>query len=186
MTKSKFTLRPEADGDQAHIEHLADEAFGPGRFTRTAYRLREGVGEISALAYVAESGGKIIGSLKYWPVAVGRRHRALLLGPLVVHRDWRGGGAGLALMQRTLPLAKNLRFGLVILVGDLSYYDRAGFSQVPAGRVWLPGPVDVKRLLWLDLVAGAGQDVGGMVAKYTAAGLPPFPEPGPAEQAEQQ
>ncbi len=186
MTKSTFTLRPQTDGDQAHIEHLADEAFGPGRFTRTAYRLREGVGEIPALAYVAQSGGKIVGSLKYWPVAIGRRHRALLLGPLVVHRHWRGGGAGLALMQRTLPLAKKLGFGLVILVGDLSYYDRAGFSQVPVGAVRFPGPVDVSRLLWLDLVPGASHGVGGMVAKYTATGLPPFPEPGPAEQAEQQ
>jgi len=185
MTNSTFTLRPQAEGDQIHIDNLLDQAFGPGRYTRTAYRLREGVGDISQLAYVAQSGGKIVGSLKYWPVFIGNQHRALLLGPLAVHPDWRGGGCGLALMECTLPLAKTLGFGLVILVGDLSYYERVGFSQAPAGRVQFPGPVNLSRLLWLELSPGASAGVAGGIGKYTGA-LSSLPEPGPAEQAEQQ
>jgi len=186
MTNSTFTLRPQAKGDQIHIDHLLDEAFGPGRFTRTAYRLREGVGEIGQLAYIAQSGGKIVGSLKYWPVSIGHRHRAVLLGPLAVHRDWRGGGCGLALMECTLPLARALGLGLVILVGDLSYYERVGFSQVPAGRLQFPGPVNLSRLLWLELVPGAAQGIAGSIGKYTGASLSSLPVPGPAEQAQQQ
>ncbi len=185
MTNSAFTLRPQAKGDQIHIDQLLDEAFGPGRFTRTAYRLREGVGEIGQLAYIAQSGGKIVGSLKYWPVSIDRRHQAVLLGPLAVHPDWRGGGCGLALMECTLPLAKAFGLGLVILVGDLSYYERVGFSPVPAGRLRFPGPVNPTRLLWLELVPGASEEITGGIGKYTGR-LPSLPEPGPAEQAQQQ
>ncbi|VAW11159.1 GCN5-related N-acetyltransferase [hydrothermal vent metagenome] len=161
MTSPAFFIRPEAEDD--HIEPLLDDAFGPGRYTRTAYRLREGVAEVSELAFVAQSGGKIVGSLKYWPVRIGSGHRALLLGPLAVHRDWRGKGCGLALMQHTLPLAAQMDHRLVILVGDLPYYGRAGFTQVPTGTIQLSGPVDPVRLLWLELVSGASRDVGGLI-----------------------
>lgn len=165
MTLPTFTLRPEAARDRDHIKTLLDDVFGPGRYARTAYRLREGVRDVSELAFVAQSGDEIVGSLKYWPVRIGSEHRGLLLGPLAVHRDLRGKGCGLALMERTLPLAAEMGHRLVVLVGDLSYYGRAGFTQAPAGALELSGPVDPARLLWLELVSGASRGARGLIGK---------------------
>lgn len=172
MTQPAFVLRPEAESDSAAIEAVLDEAFGPGRHTRTAYRLREGVHDVSELAHVAESGGEVIGSLRYWPVLIGGSHDALLLGPIGIRPDWQGRGAGLALMKRTLDLATARGHRLVVLVGDPPYYARVGFVRVPDGRVVMPGPVDPKRLLWLELVAGASDRVGGEMSRHPEAAVP--------------
>ena len=42
MTQLPLVIRPEAPGDAEAIERLHERAFGPGRFARTAFRLREG------------------------------------------------------------------------------------------------------------------------------------------------
>ena len=42
MTELSITLLPETPSDDAAIERLVARTFGPGRFARTAYRLREG------------------------------------------------------------------------------------------------------------------------------------------------
>jgi predicted N-acetyltransferase YhbS len=40
-------------------------------------------------------------------------------------------------------------------VGDLPYYERFGFVNVPPGQIILPGPVNPRRLLARELVDGA-------------------------------
>jgi predicted N-acetyltransferase YhbS len=166
MTSPAFSLRPEAEGDAAIIEAVLDEAFGPGRHARTAYRLREGIEYLPELAFVAENGGELIGSLRYWPIRIGGITDALLLGPLAIRPDWQGRGCGMALMKHTLALAKELGHRLVVLVGDPPYYARVGFTQIEVGRVTLPGPVDPARLLWLELVPGAGDGARGEIGKH--------------------
>src|SRR3954471_12122494 len=42
MASLPLVIRPELSGDAAPIERLHERAFGPGRFARTAFRLREG------------------------------------------------------------------------------------------------------------------------------------------------
>ena len=49
MTSSSFEIRLETDGDAPALSHLSAEAFGPGRFTRSAYRVREGVPPVKSL-----------------------------------------------------------------------------------------------------------------------------------------
>ncbi len=78
-----FNLRPERPDDGPAIEALLDTAFGPGRFAKTAYRLREGVAPVDGLSFVAEEDGALIGSIRYWPVSIGGRP-ALMLGPIAV------------------------------------------------------------------------------------------------------
>lgn len=155
------------------VEALLDEAFGPGRFARTAYRLREGTIPIPDLSFVAELGGTPVGAVRLSPITIGGK-AALFLGPLVVHPDFKNKGLGLALMRRSLEAAKAAGHALVILVGDAPYYARAGFSPIPAGQVSLPGPVDPGRLLANELVDGALAGVTGMARPA------PF-EPGAAE-----
>jgi predicted N-acetyltransferase YhbS len=154
-------IAPELSCHEAAIEEMLDEAFGPGRFARTAYRVREGTVPIPELSYVAMLDDRPAGSVRLSPITIGGTP-ALFLGPLVVHPDFKNKGYGLALMRRALETAKAAGHKLVILVGDAPYYARAGFAQIPVGQVRLPGPVDPQRLLAVELVPGALSQARGM------------------------
>jgi len=149
-----FRIAPEHDGDDHAIEALHDLAFGPGRYARTAFRIREGAPHERDLAFVALSDERVIGSVRFTAVLVGR-HPALLLGPLAVHPDWSGRGAGRALVSRGLEAARAAGHGLVVLVGDEPYYARFGFMRAPRGQILFPGPVDPDRVLVAELAPGA-------------------------------
>jgi predicted N-acetyltransferase YhbS len=163
MNCSDMLIRPETAGDLAEIDHLHDEAFGPGRFAKTAYRVREGVPPVDGLSLVAQLGADIAGSLRFTAVRIGGGGGALLLGPLAVHKRFAGHRCGLRLMEEGLTLARLQGFRLVLLVGDLPYYRKVGFVPVPVGQIGLPGPVDYTRLFAFELVAGALAEFHGMM-----------------------
>lgn len=172
VSPASFAVRPQIAADKPAISALQNRVFGPGRYAKASYRLREGVEPIDALSLVAmrEGDNTIVGSIRYWPVMIGpnassQMDAALLLGPLAVAPEVQGKGAGLALMKESLRLAAGMGHRLVLLVGDLPYYARVGFSQVPRGRVVMPQPYDPDRLLWLPLVPGAEEDVAGAMLK---------------------
>ena len=178
-------IRQEAQGDAAQVDRLVADAFGPGRFAKSAYRLREGVNAIAALGFVAESDGRIVGTVRYWPVSISGIP-AIMLGPIAVRAELQGQGYALQLMQVSLARARELGHRIVVLVGDEAYYARAGFSRIqPHGRIMMPGPVDLSRVLGLELVAGALEGVSGELCKPGAdeachaigAGLAPFASP---------
>src|ERR1700750_507679 len=98
------------------------------------------------------------GSVRHLPICIGDT-QALLLGPLTVEPPFRSRGVGRALLDRALKDAKARGHRLVLLVGDEAFYSRVGFKAVPKGRATMPGPVDYKRLLVAELVAGAFSDV---------------------------
>jgi predicted N-acetyltransferase YhbS len=159
-----LAIRELRDSDSGEIRKLDERAFGPGRFTRTAYRLREGVAPDMALSCVASIGGMLIGANIMTPVRCGLAP-ALLLGPLTVEPAFRSRGIGEALAQWSLDRARAAGHRLVILVGDEPYYKRLGFRRVPPGRLVLPGPVDPARLLYCELAGSAFAHVSGSVAR---------------------
>lgn len=160
---SPYTIRLETPEDDPAIETLTDLAMGPGRFARTAARLREGVPHDPALAFVACFGARLGGSVRLTPIRIGEAP-ALLLGPLAVHPDFKNLGAGKALVRHVLGEAARLGHRLVLLVGDAPYYGPLGFAPVPLGRIRLPGPVDPARLLLADLADGAAAAATGLVS----------------------
>lgn len=170
MLKSPFALALEAPHQADAVEALNDLAFGPGRYAKTAHRLREGRAMIAELAFVACDDEAIIGSVRYWPIAIGAAP-ALLLGPLAVTPKRRSEGIGAALLEHSLKRAAELGHGLAILVGDLPYYRRAGFLQVPPGQIALPGPVDPQRILCHELKEGTLGSARGL-ARGTGPLLP--------------
>jgi predicted N-acetyltransferase YhbS len=161
-----WRIRAEREGDEAGVERLVDQGFGPGRFAKTAYRLREGVVPDSRLSFVAQDTETqaLLGSVRFWPVRVGDC-LSLLLGPLAVEPRLRGQGIGIALMQEGIQEAKKLSYEAVILVGDEPYYAKVGFARLPAGRVRFPGPVDPGRLLGLALKPNALVTLSGEVSR---------------------
>lgn len=155
MPTANFEIKDENNNDAPLLSELAAEAFGPGRFARTAYRIREGVAPVSSLSLAAWLDGRLVGGIRFTAVTIGAEGGALLLGPLVVHPAHKGKGYGQALAGEGLARSRAQGFRLIVLVGDVPYYGRFGFVPVPPGQIALPGPVDPKRLLALELVPGA-------------------------------
>ncbi len=159
-----WAIRPERPEDAAQVETLDNDGFGPGRFAKTAYRLREGVDPEKELSFVAVENDSLVGSVRFWPILVGGQ-KSLLLGPLAVRTSERGRGIGIALMQTGIEKARALGHATILLVGDEPYYARVGFARLPAGAVQFPGPVDHARVLGLSLEPSALLDLKGDVRR---------------------
>jgi len=164
MSQTSWQIRPETQADAPAITALNEAGFGPGRFAKSAYRLREGVAPVTELGFVASAGGVLLGSVRFWPIRVGG-HEELLLGPLAVRGDQRGKGIGIALMQAGIEKAKQGPWRGILLVGDEPYYAKVGFSRLPPGRVRFPGPVDQDRILGLSLKEGEMLALTGQVRR---------------------
>jgi predicted N-acetyltransferase YhbS len=160
-----FLTSPALPSDHDAIEHLLDLSFGTERRTKTSYRLREGSTAVEGLSQVVRDEALgVVGAISFWPLVVGAKGtKALLLGPLAVHPARQNLGIGLQLMRTTLATATAAGHRLVLLVGDQPYYGRVGFVQVAEGQVLMPGPVDPKRLLALELVEGALAEAHGLM-----------------------
>jgi predicted N-acetyltransferase YhbS len=159
-----WTIRPEKPEDAPLVERLNQITFGPGRFAKSAYRLREGVSQVAELAFVAIEKGELRGSVRFWPIMIGSQP-VLMLGPLAVRSDQRGRGIGVALMERALEEARLRGHEIVILIGDEPYYARVGFAKLPPGRIRFPGPVDPSRVLGLSLKSGSLLNLSGEVRR---------------------
>jgi predicted N-acetyltransferase YhbS len=164
MAELSLTLSPQTPADLPAIEKLDERAFGPGRFARSAYRLREGIDPDYALSFVARVGTLLVGANRMTPILCGESP-ALLLGPLTVDPPFRSSGIGEALVKKSLDAARAAGHKLVLLVGDMSYYGRMGFKPVPPGRLIFAGPVDPARLLYCELAEGAFEGVKGKVRR---------------------
>ena len=141
----------EVSADAAAVEGLVLAAFGPGRFAKTAERLRERA-RIAA-GFVARENGQIIGSVRLWAITVGGES-ALFLGPIAVSAASRRAGLGADLVQACVDHAGDTG---ILLVGDLPWFGRFGFR--PAPDVRLSAPVDQRRVLW----RGAGEAAGAVL-----------------------
>jgi predicted N-acetyltransferase YhbS len=163
MHSSSFQIRNESASDAPALAELSAEAFGPGRFARSAYRVREGVAPVAGLSLTGWLDGRLVGGIRFTAVSIGEEGQALLLGPLVVDPAHKGNGYGKALVREGLARAVAQGFRFVVLVGDMPYYGRFGFAPVPRGQMALPGPVDPARLLALELVPGALVGAAGLM-----------------------
>jgi predicted N-acetyltransferase YhbS len=168
MTDLSITILPETADDHIAIERLHERTFGPGRYARTAYRIREGVSHRFDLSFTARIGTLLVGSVRLSPVRIGGVS-ALLLGPLTVEPPFRGRGIAKALIARALEQARKQGHKLVVLVGDEPYYGPLGFKRIPKGRAKMPGPVDPGRLLVAELADGAFEGVSGDIRPDWAA-----------------
>jgi predicted N-acetyltransferase YhbS len=162
MSEISLTILPETEGDAEAIERLHERTFGPGRYARSAYRIREGRGHLLTLSFTARVGSLLVGSVRLTPICIGETP-ALLLGPLTVEPPFRERGVGSALIERSLHDAKTAGHRLVVLVGDEPFYGKTGFKRIPKGQVKFPGPVDPALLLVAELAKDAFDGVAGMI-----------------------
>ena len=160
MTTLPFSFRPESPEDDAEIEALHAQAFGPGRFARAAFRLREGVPHDPALSFVATLDDGLVASVRLTPITIDGRP-ALLLGPLAVKPQYKGRGAGKQLVRIALDAARAGDHRVVLLVGDEPYYGPLGFRRLARNAITLPAPVDPDRVLVAGLTPDALEGLSG-------------------------
>ena len=144
-------IRLANDKDLKNIEKLLDEAFGPGRYARTAYRYREKHNLISEYSYIYQENKKLLASISYSQIFINHKSEGLLLGPLAVKPGHVGKGYGVALVETTIKLIKESKnYSFIVLVGDIEYYKRFNFKQI-SQPLNLVGPVNPNRVLILSL-----------------------------------
>ena len=144
-------IRLAHDKDLKNIEKLLDEAFGPGRYARTAYRYREKHNLISEYSYIYQDNKQLLASISFSQIFINNINKGLLLGPLAVKPGHDGKGYGVALVETTIKLIKkSKKYNFIVLVGDIDYYRRFNFKQIlqPLNLVW---PVNPNRVLILSL-----------------------------------
>jgi predicted N-acetyltransferase YhbS len=153
-----FIIHPESAPDAPQIEILHAEAFGPGRYSRAAFRLREQGPHSAAHSFVIRSSGYMRATVRMTPILIGASP-AWLLGPLAVQPGFAGQGMGRALLVHAVDSVREP----VLLVGDPAYYMPSGFKPVSPDRVIMPGPVDPRRLLVAKLDDEARAALSGVV-----------------------
>lgn len=133
--------------DDGFVENLQALAFGPGRFARTAFRVRERFPIDKSLSLIGEINGVPVSSVWMTPISVGGIN-GYLLGPLATDPAYRGQGAGKLLVRDACRMALERGEGqFVLLVGDEPYYGPLGFAKTTHGAIQFPGPVDPARVL---------------------------------------
>ncbi len=164
-----IATRPATSADMPAISGLSARVFGPGRFVRTAYRVREGTPDVSPFCRVALLGDRLVAAIRMTDIAIGGRDGALLLGPLAVDPEFANLGYGRRLIGESIEAAREAGREMVLLVGDMPYYGRLGFVPVPPGQIEMPGPVNPARLLALEIQPGALTRFHGPVTAAAAA-----------------
>lgn len=171
------TYLPETPAHDSEIDAINEEAFGPGRFTRAAYKIREGGPHDRQLSFVATHDGTVIASVRMTWIAAGAG-RALLLGPLAVRPAFKNLGIGRKLVAMAIDAARQANAPSVVLVGDEPYYGPLGFRKIPNGQITMPRPVDPNRLLAVEILPGAVASLTGNVSHAWLVDGAPQDQPG--------
>ncbi|MCF6343523.1 MAG: N-acetyltransferase [Devosiaceae bacterium] len=143
---SNISIRPYQKTDFDFVEKLQAKAFGPGRFARAAYRVREKFLSDDELGLIAMIGNKRVGSVSMTPISIAKIN-GYLLGPLVTDNQYRSIGIGGKLVLQATSNALKKAGEFTLLVGDLPYYGTMGFEAVEPYSIIFPSFVDQNRIL---------------------------------------
>jgi predicted N-acetyltransferase YhbS len=160
MKKHDLVYLTEDASHHAAIELINEEAFGPGRFTRAAARIREQGPHDVSLSFICADHGETIASVRMTPVMAGSIH-GHLLGPLAVRPSHKNMGIGRELVRIAVEAARRKGSEAVILVGDPPYYMPLGFEKVAYNALAFPGPVDPARVLVVPMIGGVHAGLKG-------------------------
>lgn len=158
-----FSLNVETGDDRDWIDQLHADAFGPGRFTRAAFCVREQAKVDLQLCLVAKIGDAPAGTVRLSHVHIGG-YNGYLLGPLAIFPQFRNCGIGGALLARVNELVEKIEAAqFILLVGDVPYYRPHGYEQVARDTILFPAPVDPTRILIHRFGAVMAGEIAGAV-----------------------
>src|SRR4051812_9161123 len=90
-----LVLRAEAAADGPAVEALNDRAFGPGRFAKVSYAVRELARLRHDLSFCVFEGETLVGSARQSEISICGGP-VLFLGPFAVSAEFRGKKVGAA------------------------------------------------------------------------------------------
>ena len=121
-------IRQISNEDNDKIIKLLYKSFGPGRFARSVYRLREKNDRDTEFSYIYELNNQILSSISYYKTFLNNDINGLLLGPLAVDPEHRGKGYGVELVKYTIALIKKtMAYDFILVIGDYHYYEKFGY-----------------------------------------------------------
>jgi putative acetyltransferase len=130
MSKKTWTIRPlippVSANDRQAVLDLNERAFKQKDESRIVAQLEKD--QEIWLELVAESQGKIIGHIVFFPIGVLGKLGAMGLGPMSVDPKFQKQGVGTALLNFGLNEAKNAAVPIVFVLGHKEYYPKFGFS----------------------------------------------------------
>ncbi len=150
---NNLRLLLESKEDYFEVERLLDLVFTPRRKLLSSYQLRDSANKVFKLSYVIKDiSNSVVGSIRFWNVKIdGHSSEGLLLGPLAIHPIYQSEGLGEKLVLNSIEQATEDNWNWVILVGDIEYYSKFGFSKKLTRGIYLGDGLDNERLLGLDI-----------------------------------
>lgn len=166
VSSDALAIRLETPADNDWIENLHEVSFGPGRFARAAFRVRERYAVDPSLCFIAEIDGINAASVRMTPIGIAGIN-GYLLGPLMTDPAFRKQGAGRTLVRHACAeaLARD-GVSFVLLVGDLAYYGPLGFVPTVSHAIRFPGPVDPARVLVHSLDENLAASLAGDIGRF--------------------
>jgi putative acetyltransferase len=130
MSKKTWTIRPlvppVSAADRRAVLDLNTRAFKQKDEAQIVEKLEKD--QEIWLEVVAESEGRIIGHILFFPIGVLGKLSAMGLGPMSVDPKFQSQGVGSQLVNFGLNEAKNAGVPIVFVLGHKEYYPRFGFS----------------------------------------------------------
>ena len=160
-------IRTETEKDYEAIKEIHDKAFGHDVESALIERLRKSKGYNKEFSIVAEEEGKVIGHILFTDVTINTPLSsvpATILAPLAVLKEYRGLGAGSALVKEGIKRTKEAGHTLMLVNGH-RFYERFGFTTAHDKGIFRPNPHPSAVVRMLEMEAGAASGVMGVI-KY--------------------
>jgi putative acetyltransferase len=165
--RAVILIRPEESRDFAAIREIHERAFGRENEAALVEQIRRSRDYIAGLSLVGDHEGRAVGHILFSRIWI-RPHdqklpeeAVLALAPLAVHPDFRNRGVGSALVTQGLKACRQHGYGLVIVVGEQSYYGRFGFIPARPKGLEVPFPVPERAFLVAELIPRLGPPIKG-------------------------
>lgn len=160
-------IRSERPEDYEVISQIHDSAFGHDWESKLILSLREEEGFDKELSLVAEVDGKVVGHILFNHVTIESpvsSHKAVILAPLAVFKEYRNLKAGTKLVEEGIRIAKERGEKIMLVYGHL-FYERFGFVTAHDRGIFRPNPMKNEVVRLLELEPGAADGVMGVI-KY--------------------
>lgn len=165
-------IRKEEIKDYNEVFKLIENAFKDEQYTDhkeqfLVERLRKSEYFIPELSLVAEIDNQIVGYILLTEIKIidnkSKQVTSLALAPVAVLKEYQGKGVGGSLIRKAHQVAKELKFGSVILLGHEKYYPKFGYEMTKKYGIKLPFDVPDENCMLIELTENALKDVTGVV-----------------------
>ncbi|WP_422033123.1 GNAT family N-acetyltransferase [Roseovarius sp.] len=147
--------RPMHPGEEAAVADLLDTAFGGSDESQLVEALRKS-GDMAG-EMVLPMGERVIG---YYALSPFRAPKGwLCLAPVAIAPDLQGHGHGRRMIGQLAEWARLTRQYVVVL-GQVEFYEKAGFRKDRAAKLTSPYPLEH------TLLAGPGEDAPAQALRY--------------------